>query len=1210
MDGTLLAEENDCGRALIRLLSRGHAIVAELQRVADHLPPAFLGIGPEAVRYNAVLPDFDVFRKEGAVDRVATTQELIELDEESRDMHFEGISRVFHVLAAIRKYASDLIRFLNDLESGMYLSQSPESVARDPVGCQLMAEAIALLGTMLLLLEERLPGSAREKALVAFHRFTVGTADAAEEYPDVCRLFRATGRPSEANMAKRNPGYPEGFFARFPLPRSIVRVVIGQLQTNDVYGSAQHYPLPEHRSHSLAAQAGLLYSCLFFDVETLESDVVAMREIVNRHFGDAWVVAYALGFTADLLLMWAPYPAAMKALSSAISVATVKQLRDRHCDKLAATRQQLKEYLTEGALTEEVVAQRTSALLSCLRQANTTIRWLLLQPTTSDPRLQAAIQNPEELKEQLLQALVDTALLEDRVRALLVPLLARKQADWVETRSAASGAMDDLAVYFSGTHALKRNVKNEELESWFRGLQARIDDLDFDSDSISLGRKISQLHTALEEVQQFHEISRNPHILHYLSDARELLQKLVRTVNLRSETLETITRAADLSYAWNALGAYQHATNALLAKNPRAVKGLRALFLKLASILEAPLLRIRQAKSEAHEKLVAAYYSKSLVVFMQNVLQEIPRLIFGLLHSISEQHAARPPEPLPSRISLEELRAYAERSEAARDNVGQMTQQIALLMRGIRETDVAVLGVLRLEPREVLVQGLRRELASKIEDQFARLVFSLGGRPSREDFLKPVFELAARCQSLSRAFEHVQDYLGISAMKLWHAEAARITRFMLHMELQARLKRRLPLARSCPHFDPDCPIGFPDRTAEATGDFKRGRSFVTRTAEALLAITEPKITAGGYHAEWREKKTGECLFDSGALEALHAALGPVAVSALSKLLGFRVAGALRGLVGYLAKETKLGTEQNAILQEAAKQACSAPGGTADAVRCLHAAAQRCPDLLKSLVETLAVVGQHQLLRRRLHGALRLHCHLEAPLAAGAINALDDAQRLEALESVDNLEAAGDDALPTIWEFTGEGSPDEQLLALQRRVARASELCGHGDPFRQLYTVVMEGEVPRRTDVLLVLALLFTCAAPAPAAPRPTAAPRKRDTLLNFLGARKSVTAAAAAVVEEDKTPFVRSEDNVALAAGMATMLQQLPRAVTDGLLELCGACLTGLCVEGAEGKDASWSQGARLIDMLETLLEMLGLPAARIADVVPQALIDLWPAQD
>ena len=53
--------------------------------------------------------------------------------------------------------------------------------------------------------------------------------------------------------------------------------------------------------------------------------------------------------------------------------------------------------------------------------------------------------------------------------------------------------------------------------------------------------------------------------------------------------------------------------------------------------------------------------------------------------------------------------------------VGLLTKRIALLMRGIRETDVAVIGIQKIEPRMVLVEGLRHELARQIEGLLAKI---------------------------------------------------------------------------------------------------------------------------------------------------------------------------------------------------------------------------------------------------------------------------------------------------------------------------------------------------------------------------------------------------------------------------------------------------------------------------------------------------------
>jgi WASH complex subunit strumpellin len=36
-----LAEDNPCGQSILRLVSRGNAIIAELLRLKDYIPPVF-----------------------------------------------------------------------------------------------------------------------------------------------------------------------------------------------------------------------------------------------------------------------------------------------------------------------------------------------------------------------------------------------------------------------------------------------------------------------------------------------------------------------------------------------------------------------------------------------------------------------------------------------------------------------------------------------------------------------------------------------------------------------------------------------------------------------------------------------------------------------------------------------------------------------------------------------------------------------------------------------------------------------------------------------------------------------------------------------------------------------------------------------------------------------------------------------------------------
>ena len=52
-------------------------------------------------------------------------------------------------------------------------------------------------------------------------------------------------------------------------------------------------------------QAACLYTVLFFAPEVLHRDAALMRVLVDKHFVDNWVLAWAPGFTSDIAEEWA-----------------------------------------------------------------------------------------------------------------------------------------------------------------------------------------------------------------------------------------------------------------------------------------------------------------------------------------------------------------------------------------------------------------------------------------------------------------------------------------------------------------------------------------------------------------------------------------------------------------------------------------------------------------------------------------------------------------------------------------------------------------------------------------------------------------------------------------------------------------------------------------------------------------------------------------
>ena len=72
----------------------------------------------------------------------------------------------------------------------------------------------------------------------------------------------------------------------------------------------------------------------------MQKDTAGMRELVDKHFADNWVISWAPGFLADLPVQWARYKAAAAALNGIIVASHVRSLA---APVLASIPQHLKE---------------------------------------------------------------------------------------------------------------------------------------------------------------------------------------------------------------------------------------------------------------------------------------------------------------------------------------------------------------------------------------------------------------------------------------------------------------------------------------------------------------------------------------------------------------------------------------------------------------------------------------------------------------------------------------------------------------------------------------------------------------------------------------------------------------------------------------------------------------------------------------------------
>jgi hypothetical protein len=182
-----LGEGNVAGKNMLKLCARGSAIISEMLRLSENIPSAFQMHEKDA-RYAQVLLDYQFFKNEAHYDsRISADQALIELDDEVKENNLGLIVRFYNMFESIHKFVMDLLRYLGDVEEGVYVSHTLDRILLDVDGKQLMSEALYLYGMMLWLLDLRIDGQVRARGLCLTSDRGL-TSRAGPRAPDCCIL--------------------------------------------------------------------------------------------------------------------------------------------------------------------------------------------------------------------------------------------------------------------------------------------------------------------------------------------------------------------------------------------------------------------------------------------------------------------------------------------------------------------------------------------------------------------------------------------------------------------------------------------------------------------------------------------------------------------------------------------------------------------------------------------------------------------------------------------------------------------------------------------------------------------------------------------------------------------------------------------------------------------------------------------------------------
>jgi WASH complex subunit strumpellin len=653
------------------------------------------------------------------------------------------LDRFYKLFESIYKYLHDYQTYLDELAEGVFVQHTVESALEDVEGGQLMCEALYSYGVMLLLLDRRIPGPCRERMIISYYRYK--GAATISHFEEVVKLCRSTGY---IKGGKRPVGYPEEYFSRFHINADIIALIISKLRAEDIYNHTSAYPAPGHRSIALAGQSAMLYVILYFAADLLHKKENVMREIVDKCFPDNWMVAFYMGYVVDLQDAWLPYKAATAALKNILEKRNVDENIAKHAAQVPKLNQELDRLLTEGVLIEEYVLEHVRKILTLVRECNFTIRWLLLHRTTSHKKYREQIVAATNLFD-FMRLLMHSAQLEFLLKSIFKKLLDTKEARWDSCKKESSERMLELSSYYSGSKELSRQKKNQSLEDYFKKMSEEIAALDYTS-PVMAGRKITTLIQALEEVQEFHQIDTSLQVKQFLAENKEYLIRMLRTVNVSPKILGDLDIITDFSYAWDIIHDYTLLMHEKIKTNPNSCLLLRSTFLKLASILSLPLVRITQANSP-DDISVADYFSGELVSYVRLVLDIIPKSVFTILDQII-QLQTNSMRPVPTKLERKYLKDVAQLEQ--RYTLAKATHQVSVFTQGILAMKRTIMGIIKLDPRQLLEDGIRKELVRQLTTAcHDYLVFRTG---KLDDFEGRLSELGRKLDGFRQSFEYIQ----------------------------------------------------------------------------------------------------------------------------------------------------------------------------------------------------------------------------------------------------------------------------------------------------------------------------------------------------------------------------------------------------------------------------------------------------------------------
>ncbi|KAI1708257.1 hereditary spastic paraplegia protein strumpellin domain-containing protein [Ditylenchus destructor] len=711
-------------KLLERLILTENCIVAEIHRIASITPREFFEPTASAL-FSKIIVDFAYFENKALLEKY----EGHNADEEFYN-RYSGYLRDFaRLLDAICNFFFDYQEYTEKF------NPSQLKGLLDLKTNSLRCETLYLLGVILLLLEDKFPGAVKERVFVAYYRSSV-------EFPStnldlLVSLLRNRKEPFETCLS------------HLRLNTAFIDNVINVLKTYTIIEASSDLYQDKFNTEK---QCAMIYTCLYFKPDYLQNQYAFMRQIVDKYFADKWILSLHFELKVDICQKWDSYKAASGALSNTVDTSVIS----RNASGKSAAIRALQ--LPGGLLSVENFGDYSKVIL----EYNNHLRWLILHSGNGSKAkkytsLIAAANTATRLSSKdLLHFLIKLASFECKFYQSCRHLISRKREDCTRLKSRVFSIIDQVIAFLTNPIATGNIRWNEKLKSWLHTIKQSIVDLDMES--ADAPHILEHMQTKITEVSELHTgdliILRQ-----YFTMVVSHLNRLMNVCLVDNAFVERICERTDSVYLLYFLDESIQQLEILLKQDALSVKYI---FLKISASI-ANLVRI--IGDPVKRDALSTFYHKQLERRLRRIIQVIPRAIFIGMEELQSIYSPT------STIHVEKHHIKQFADLGRRRLLAQKTSEIAKLSLGISNMCISKLGGVEIQPRDLLIDGLREELHMKVQKIL---------NTPEDNVFKTLAVQTKKFHAFRKAFLLVCEHIGINAVAMWREQVEDIIGSTIH----------------------------------------------------------------------------------------------------------------------------------------------------------------------------------------------------------------------------------------------------------------------------------------------------------------------------------------------------------------------------------------------------------------------------------------------